>query len=260
MASRVLPVDALGMLPGSLRAELLSTLQTIVNNYREHRWEPAELNGGKLCEVVYTILRGHVDGKFPASASKPPNMFSACQALEHAQGFPKSVRVQLPRMLVALYDIRNNRGVGHVGGEVNPNFMDATAVLAMAKWVVAELVRIFHKLDPDQAEPIVEALTVREVPLVWEIDGRRRVLDPSLSVKARTLLLLYGSNGPVQETDLRGWVEHPHASHYRRDVLRRAHNEKLVEYAQQAGTVVLSPLGVRHVEERLLGKARPTGN
>jgi hypothetical protein len=255
MAPQLLPANALGMLPASLRAELLSTLQTIVNNYRERRWEPAELNGGKLCEVVYTILRGHVDGTFPASASKPPNMFEACKALEHSPGFPKSVRVQLPRMLVALYDIRNNRGVGHVGGEVDPNFMDATAVLGMAKWVVAELVRIFHKLDPDQAQAIVEALTVREVPLVWEVDGRRRVLDPSLTVKARTLLLLYGSNGAVQETDLRAWVEHPNAAAYRRDVLRRAHKAKLVEYDQQAGTIVLSPLGVRHVEDRLLTQA-----
>lgn len=123
----------LGAVPPSLCDELLKALNEVMSNYRERRWEPSELNGGKLCEVVYTILRGHVDGRFPAKATKPSNIVEACKVLEQgpAAKLPRSVRIQIPRMLVALYEIRNNRGVGHVGGEVNPNFMDATAVIAI---------------------------------------------------------------------------------------------------------------------------------
>ena len=57
-------------LPPKLRAELLEAFNEIVRNYREGRWEPAELNGGKLSEVVYSIVRGLIDGGFPPSASK----------------------------------------------------------------------------------------------------------------------------------------------------------------------------------------------
>ena len=70
-------------IPEPLRNELTKALNEILRNYRERRWEPSELNGGKLCEVVYTILRGHVDGKFPPKASKPANMVDACKALEY---------------------------------------------------------------------------------------------------------------------------------------------------------------------------------
>ena len=35
----------------------------------------------------------------------------------------------------------NNRNVGHVGGDVDPNHMDATGVLAQCNWVMGELVR-----------------------------------------------------------------------------------------------------------------------
>ena len=56
------PVAVLGALPAGLRDELVRALNQIVRNYRENRWEPAELNGGKLCEVTYSILRGYVDG------------------------------------------------------------------------------------------------------------------------------------------------------------------------------------------------------
>jgi hypothetical protein len=162
--------SALSAIPARLRGELLTALSEVLRNYRERRWEPSELNGGKLCEVVYTILRGHVDGKFPPKAAKPSNMLDACKAFEKADSakFPRSIRIQLPRVLIALYEIRNNRGVGHVGGDVDPNLMDATAVVAMSKWIIAELVRVFHDVPTDVAQETVEALVERTLPIVWK--------------------------------------------------------------------------------------------
>jgi len=44
-----------------MRSELLADFAKITRNYRERRWETAELDGGRLCEVVCTILeRLHV--------------------------------------------------------------------------------------------------------------------------------------------------------------------------------------------------------
>ena len=53
--------NLLDSIPDRLREELLTSYSNIVNNFREHRWEPSELNGGKLCEVVETILKGYID-------------------------------------------------------------------------------------------------------------------------------------------------------------------------------------------------------
>src|ERR1044071_265256 len=105
----------LGSVPLVLEGELFEKFREIERNFREHRWEPAELNGGKLCEVAYCILRGHVDGNFPAKSSKPQNFYAACVEMENLPtALGRSVRIQLPRMLIALYEIRNNRNVGHV--------------------------------------------------------------------------------------------------------------------------------------------------
>src|SRR5471032_1882998 len=94
-------------IPISLRDELLAAFNEIERNFRERRWEPSELNGGKLCEIVYTVLRGFVDGSYPAHASKPANMVDACRALEKADAtrFPRAVRIQIPRVLTALYEV-----------------------------------------------------------------------------------------------------------------------------------------------------------
>ncbi|MEX2535940.1 MAG: hypothetical protein WD273_10140 [Trueperaceae bacterium] len=248
---RIEPGDALGQLPATLRDELLTTFNSIVQNYAQGRWEPSELNGGKLCEVVYTILHGHVEGHYPPRSSKPRNMVNACRDLEQATGSPRSIRIQVPRVLVALYEIRNNRGVGHVGGDVDPNHMDATFVLESSKWLVAELVRLFHKVDLETATATVEALVERTVPVIWRVGDLQRVLEPSLSQRDQTLLLLYGSSNEVDESSLLAWVEAANPRAYRSQVLRRLHKERLVEYDHDTQRIRISPAGIAYVEENL---------
>lgn len=247
------PVIALSGIPKGLRDPLFQTFNSIMRNFREAKWEPAELNGGKLCEVVYTILSGHVEGRFPPKPKKPKNMVDACKAFESANQttFSRSIRVQLPRMLIALYEIRNNRGVGHVGGDVDPNHMDAVMVVSAAKWIMAELVRIFHGVDTAAATGIVDGLTDRTIPLVWKVSGKRRVLNPRLGMKEKMLVLLYESLEPVKESDLVDWIEHSNPAVFRRDVLVKAHKAKLIEYSRKAGTVQISPSGIREVEQKI---------
>jgi len=182
-------------------------------------------------------------------------MVGACKALEQATQAPRSIRIQIPRMIVALYEVRNNRNVGHVGGDVDPNHMDAVCVLQMSKWIVAELLRVLHQMPVDDTADLVDALVEREVPLVWKVGDKKRVLDPKMSMKDKTLLFLHGSAGPVAEADLISWTEHSNAAVYRRDILRRAHRAKLIEYDPEANTAVISPRGVAYVEEKLLSTA-----
>jgi hypothetical protein len=241
----------LGSIPDGLRNELIKSYNQILRNYRERRWEPSELNGGKFCEVVYTILRGYVNGSYPSKAAKPRNMLDACRALEQvsAANYPRSVRIQIPRMLISLYEIRNNRGVGHVSGDVDPNQMDAIAVLYMSKWILAELVRVFHNVDIKTAQAATNSITERVIPIVWEIDGKLRILDTALSMKDKTLVLLYHCDDSVSESDLVNWIEHSNPSVYRKTILRKSHKDKLIEFDESSRSARISPKGVLYVEE-----------
>jgi hypothetical protein len=240
--------DALSDLPVGLRGDLLAAFNEVVRNYREHRWEPAELNGGKLCEAAYTIVVGALDGTYASRSSKPKDIVAACRALEQRPSGPRSFRVQIPRVLVALYEIRNNRGVGHAGAEVDPNHMDAVAVLYMSKWLMAELVRALHSSSTEEATELVESLVEREVALVWTMGDRKRVLKPGLTWKERMLLLLLDEPAQVAESDLVRWLEHPDAARLRRDVLRPAHRDALVDYDAIGRTIRLLPPGVDAAE------------
>jgi secreted Zn-dependent insulinase-like peptidase len=151
-------------------------------------------------------------------------------------------------MMVGLLDIRNNRNVGHTGGEVDPNYMDATAVLHTAKWLVAELVRLLHTLSIEDATAIVDALTEREVPTVWVHGDKKRVLRTGLSWKKQTLLLLLSETEEASEADLVRWLEHKSVAVYRRDVLNPMHRARLIEYDNETRTVRLLPPGVLMAE------------
>jgi hypothetical protein len=172
------PTKMLSAIPASLRDRLLETYREIASNFAEHRWSPSELEGGKFCEVVYWICHGFITGTYVATPTKPGNMKADSNALERNSDTGKpgdhSLRILIPRMLPALYDIRNNRGVGHVGGDVNPNFMDASAVYSMASWILAELVRVFHNVKTDEAEAAVNGLGQRFL-VSNHIMRRRRV-------------------------------------------------------------------------------------
>jgi hypothetical protein len=251
------PSRVLATLPQALREELLDSYQKIMSNYLERRWEPSELNGGKFCEVVYSIVDGALKGSFPANASKPANMLAACQALEKQSSDPnrvgdRSLRILIPRLLPMLYEIRNNRGVGHVGGDVDPNHMDAEAVQVMAGWVMAELVRIFHGVKTEEAQETVDALVERKSPLIWEVLGKRRVLDAKMTAKNQVLVLLHHSPGWVSAADLLNWVEYSNPSKFRTVVLKQLHDARLIEFDAVNQRASISPLGVKKVEEELL--------
>lgn len=241
------PADALRVLPAGLREDLLGAFEEIVTNYRERRWEPSELNGGKLCEAAFTVADGYLDGgRYADRATKPSRFNEACIGLE--KKYPKtstnhSARITIPRLLLGLFDVRNNRGVGHAGGDVSPNQMDATLVLYVAKWLVAEIVRLLHDLTTEDAALLVDALVQREAPWIWSSADLKRVLKAGLTWKQKTLALLLSEAGSVAVDDLVRWLEHPQVRDYRK-VLRQLHSERQVEYDEKSQQVRLLPPGV----------------
>lgn len=253
------PARAFSGLPADLRGELIKSYSEITRNFIERRWEPSELNGGKFAEVAYSIVQGAVSGSFPTKASKPKNMADACRVLEGkpanaAQIGDKSLRVFIPRALVFLYDIRNQRGVGHVGGDVDANSMDASAVVAVASWVMAELVRIFHGVSTHEAQETVDALVERRTPLIWEVEagGMKRVLDLGMPAKDQVLVFLHHSTGWAPAADLCQWVEYSNPSMFRSKVLAGLHKARLIEFDSTKDRAKLSPKGAGDVEQRLL--------
>ena len=238
--------QALATIPDGLRKPLLEEYGTILRNYLERRWTPSELSGGRFCEVVYTILNGYSTGNYPSSPTKPTNFVEACRALESNTSNPRSFQILIPRILPALYEIRSNRGVGHVGGDVNSNHIDASVVLSITSWIMAELIRVFHNIDIQDAQKIADSLVDHQTPLVWQSGDIRRVLKPDLSIRNQILLLSSVSKS-VTKDDLLCWIEPSNRSYFYR-LLREMHRSRLIELSSDETTIELLPPGMAIVE------------
>jgi len=238
--------QALATIPDGLREPLLEEYGTILRNYLERRWTPSELSGGRFCEIVYTILNGYSTGNYPSSPTKPTNFVEACRALESNTSNPRSFQILIPRILPALYEIRSNRGVGHVGGDVNSNHIDASVVLSITSWIMAELIRVFHNIDIQDAQKIADSLVDHQTPLVWQSGDIRRVLKPDLSIRNQ-ILLLSSMSKSVTRDDLLCWIEPSNRSYFYR-LLREMHRSRLIELSSDETTIELLPPGMAIVE------------
>jgi hypothetical protein len=238
--------NALSSLPDGLRSPLLEEFDQIVRNYLEHRWTSAELFAGRFCEVVYTILDGYGRNSYAAAPQKPRDFVAACRTLESHSSVPRSFQILIPRLLPALYEIRNNRNVGHVGGDVNPDFMDSSFVVSASSWIMAELIRVLHGLDTKEAQRIADDLSERRIPLVWKSGDLRRVLRVGLSLKDQVLLLLASTVTRTPLESLFTWSGYKDMNYFRR-CIRELHSNRLIEFHESAGEVELLPPGAEYV-------------
>jgi len=251
---------ALSSIPSGLRDPLLKEYRTIVQNFLEQRWLPSELHGGRFSETVYTILDGHAKKAYATAPVKPGDFVGACRSLEKNKlaHVPHSFQILIPRMLPALYDVRNNRNVGHVGGDVDPNHMDAVAVLSMSNWIMGELVRVFHNLSTAQAQQLVDAIVEVRLPAVWTgDDGVKRVLETSLKLNEEILLLAAVTMPSVSSKELIEWIEYGDDKYLMR-TLRNLHKKRQLEYNEKTDQVRILPPGTKVVQE-LIRKKNLTG-
>ncbi|RKY83800.1 hypothetical protein DRQ11_12515 [candidate division KSB1 bacterium] len=246
----ITPDKALQVLPDGLRRPLLEEYGNIVTNFMERRWRPSELSGGRFCEIIYSILEGYASGSYPPSPVKPRNFVDACRRLEVHTNVPRSFQILIPRLLPGLYEIRNNRQVGHAAGDVEPDFMDSSLVVSIASWIIAELVRVFHGVSTAEAQNLVNNLVERRLPIIWKSGDIKRVLRSDLSLKDQILILLASEKSKVQVDTLFSWIEYEKRGYFNR-VIRQLHRQRLVEFNEMRENVELLPPGADYVSNLL---------
>jgi hypothetical protein len=235
-------------IPESHRLPLIKEYNTIVHNYFEKKWLPSELSGGRFSEIVFCILDGIGTGKFGQNPTKPRNMEKDCKTLESNMNLCRSFRILIPRVLPVLYEIRNNRNVGHIGGDIDSNEMDSFTVLTLSSWIIAEMVRVFNGVSSDEAKKLVESITERKIPIIWSDDTVKRVLSDKLTLQDQVLVLLASNNSEAIFDELVSWCEVKNVTYFKK-ILKRLHTTRFIEYKEKEGRIILLPPGNNYVTE-----------
>lgn len=213
------------------------------------------MSAGKYCESIVRLLQHELKSSFTPFGQQLTNVPGECESFAKV---PKTVgneslRIVIPRAVSLLYTLRNKRGIGHVGGDVDANAIDGITIARVADWIMCELIRVFHNLSLEEADALVGSLATRNLPDVWDVAGRKRVLRTDLNFKQKTLLLLYSSTeGAVLAEDLFAWTKYSNFAMFKRAVLSELDRENLIDYDRETESVTLSPLGGKLVEDEII--------
>lgn len=173
--------------------ELLDKLFESYQLANEHHYlgkhRPCCAEGGRFAEAAIRMLQQITTGTYIPLGKAIPNFNNEVLELERADSkFPQSIRVQIPRTLQIIYDIRNKRDVGHIGGDVDSNFTDATLSLVCSNWVMTEFVRIYYTSDIATAQNLVNSIVKIRIPLIQDFNGFLKILEQTLSYQIKFLL------------------------------------------------------------------------
>ena len=170
---------------------LLEYYQELKHKFSLGQYEPSQLNCAKFVEVVMRILEYLADGSY-TPLGKDVRLNGLTKRLENiSKGkLPDSIRIHIPRILRSVYDIRSKRGVAHIA-EVNPNLVDATYVVSACDWILAELIRLYVADEPSTAQEVIRSIVEKKVPVIEEFGDDIVILDTTLSVANRAMLVLY---------------------------------------------------------------------
>lgn len=232
--------------------ELLEAYQEAKQNYYQGGKRLSAVEGGRFCEAAFRILEEMTTGTF-TPLGKQLNAENTTRRLgQLPQGSqPDSVRLHIPRALRVVYDIRNSRDNAHLGDGIDPNLQDATLVVGVLDWVLAELLRLFHNVTADEAQAIVEAIVSRRAPVIEDFDGFLKVLNPDLTAGEHVLVLLYQRGKPgASYEQLRKWARPSMRANLRRTLVRLVEDLAYVHVTD--GQFFITRRGMAYVEENHL--------
>jgi hypothetical protein len=253
---------ALSMIPTQFRNRLIKNYKELKSSFLESKYKLCGLKAGKLCEIIIRYLQHNLTGSFTAFGSKIQNFKNECDALEQTprSSGSESFRVLIPRAISFLYTLRNKRDIGHVGGDVDANEIDAIVSLKIADWCISEIIRNVHSLSIEEAQGILDSIAERNIPFIWDVMGKKRVLDNKLSFKYQVLLLLYSNQDigiPIE--DLFDWTEYSRINDFKSRVISPMHKERIIEYEKESKFVFISPKGIKIVEEEIIPNLKVKG-
>jgi hypothetical protein len=231
--------------------ELLEAYNEAKINYYEGGHRLSEVEGGRFCEAAYRILEEITGGSFtPLGGQLDTSRLERSLSQLPASRYSKSIRVHIPRALRVVYDIRNNRDAAHLADGIDPNIQDANLVIGILGWVLAEFIRLFHRVPAREAQEIVDELSVRRAPVIQEFGEFPKVLRSGLRAGDYVLILLYHVNlKGATLGNLSGWVRPPMRTNLRRTL--KSLDEKA--YVHSSGEhFQITLLGKQYVEDNRL--------
>jgi hypothetical protein len=159
-------------------------------------WQPAELDGGRLCEAVSRALY-QLDTTTVTHSQLPREL---CEKIEDETNSRSHIltlpdRTHICRAIALVYKFRSSRGSVHISPIHKADFMDSMLMVHAGKWIFAEFLRIAWKKDKKLIAETIAEIVQLEYSLIHELDGIPLLLENNTGAPVEVLVLLNNAEG-----------------------------------------------------------------
>jgi hypothetical protein len=242
-------------IPTAVGDKLVEEFLEIKKRFVMDDWGPGQLKGGRLAEAVLRVFQ-HLLGEAltPFGTDIPAREKTRIlNAVQNSATIDDHVRQKVVALTRLLLDFRNSRDVAHLGG-FDANSMDTLFVMTSATWVLCELVRVYGGYRMEEAQRIVDDLSVKDYPVIMERQGELFIARHDLTAKQEVLVLLTRNASATAEF-LHSKSGDSNKSRFQRN-LREMVSDKLIGSAAD-GDYFIMPRGQAQVMKKSLLTYKP---
>ena len=238
-------------LPDELIDSLLDSYLKLKEEYYLGNHRSASLEAGHFSEIGLRIIQNEIEGRYTSLDDKLPNFHDELIRFGNTGGHSDTIRFHIPRTLEVIHDIRNKRDVGHPRGELDANYSDATLSFYSASWVLVELLRVYHTGDINKAQRLVNDIIRFQIPIIQDIDGFLKILDPSMHLWRKILIWsLYKRGDGITINEIERWTKGRVQRYYINRVLDELEYDKGYLHSEE-GRYYITHTGVLEVARNI---------
>ena len=237
-----------GQLDKQILENALSEYNKMRLEYTSNDPESTALHGGKFCEHIGNLLLiifGSTQKDRP-ELGEILNEIDKLASTQTNQNLDISIRLTIPRMLRAAYELRSRRNFLHVNKEININLVDSSTLLKLCSWILAELIRLYYTGDMKAAGEIIDTMITGDLPLIDEFRGKKIVFGKGISVANKALVLLASLKIEFKVDTLCEWLLPAEKNHVL-TALRQLRTRGLIHYDNDYAKI--TPLGLVESDE-----------
>lgn len=219
-------------------------------------WEPSTLDGGQFAEIAGRIIY-HVDSGNLSRSKELRKCLSYIEDVNNSNTHNFNSRkplLLLCRVLRTIYKLRSQRGAIHIDLDYNANELDATVVISIVRWVMAEILRLFWSGDTQEVAQAIKEIVRFPVPAILSAEERHLVLRTDCTVEEEILILLHNAGEVGMTRKILGKSIPKNASTISKALSRLLSSSRREILQRTDGTIVLTALGMRRIREELSSK------
>lgn len=231
--------------PQDIVDNLVGNYISAIEEYRKENWKYFGNEIGQFIEDCERLIDFELTNTYTPFSKKLP-IFDNTVLIKWENTnsvIDESYRILIPRTLYSMNCLRNKRGMIHKN-HITPNKMDATLLLNNMKWIIAELVRLNSTLSFDETINLINSIIEKEVDIIWEINGKSRIIYNIKNCKDQILIFLYKYE-TLSIEKLLEYTEYSNKTRFN-SIITSLHKERLLDLYNSMCTI--SPSGIIYIE------------